>query len=63
MVLFLTIEIKNNKSENEKKFIKVKLYGEKPKIVIAPSKKGNKNKIKNLLFNKVFKLKSLLLSD
>ena len=41
--------------ENEKKFINVKLYGEKPSIVNAPSKKGAKNITKNLLFNKIFK--------
>ena len=47
--------------ENEKKFISVKLYGEKPRIVTAPSKKGAKNIIKNLLSNKAVKLKSLSL--
>ena len=54
-VRFLTIEIKNNKIENEKKFTNVRLYGEKPSIVIAPNKKGAKYITKNLLFNKVFK--------
>ena len=44
--------------ENEKKFINVKLYGEKPSIVKAPSKKGAKNITKNLLLSKVVKLKS-----
>ena len=42
--------------ENEKKFINVKLYGEKPSVVIAPSKKGAKNKTKNLLLSKEVKL-------
>ena len=44
-----------------KKFINVKLYGAKPRIVIAPSKKGAKNITNNLLLNKAIKLKSLLL--
>jgi hypothetical protein len=30
--------------------MKVKLYGENPRIVIAPNKKGSKNIVKNLLF-------------
>ena len=34
----------------------VKLYGEKPNIVIAPSKKGTKKTISILLFNKLVKL-------
>ena len=55
-VLFLTIEIRNNKIENVKKFTNVKLYGAKLSIVIAPSKKGAKNITNNLLFNKVVKL-------
>ena len=55
-VRFLIIEIKNNKTENEKKFTNVKLYGEKPSVVIAPSKKGTKNTTKNLLFINVVKL-------
>ncbi len=55
-VRFLIIEIKNNKTENEKKFTNVKLYGEKPSVVIAPSKKGAKNTTKNLLFINVVKL-------
>ena len=55
-VFFLTIKINNNKIENEKKFINVKLYGEKPSIVKAPSKKGAKNITKNLLLSKVVKL-------
>ena len=54
-VLFLTTKIKNNKIENEKKFMNVRFYGEKPSTVIAPSKKGIKYITKNLLFNKVFK--------
>ena len=58
-VLFLIRKIKNNKIENEKKFTNVMLYGEKPSIVIAPSKKGTKNINKNLLLNKVIKLKPL----
>ena len=53
---FLIFKIKNNKIENVKKFKNVKLYGENPKMVITPSKKGAKNITKNLLFNKVFKL-------
>ena len=36
-------------AEKLKKFTNVKLYGEKPSVVIAPSKKGAKNTIKNLL--------------
>ena len=55
-VRFLIVEIKNNKTENVKKFTNVKLYGEKPSVVIAPSKKGAKNTTKNLLFNNVVKL-------
>ena len=58
MFFFLTSKIKNNKIENVKKFINVKLYGEKPSIVKAPSKKGSKNITKNLLLSKVVKLKS-----
>ena len=50
------IDIKNNKIEKVKKFIKVKLYGENPKIVITPSKKGAKNITKNLLLKSVVKL-------
>ena len=60
-MFFLTFEIKNNKIENVKKFINVKLYGAKPRIVIAPSKKGAKNITNNLLLSKAIKLKSLLL--
>ena len=60
-VFFLTFKIKNNKIENVKKFTIVKLYGAKPRIVIAPSKKGAKNRTNNLLLNKAIKLKSLLL--
>ena len=48
--------MRNNKVENVKKFIIVKLYGEKPRVVIAPRKNGDKNITKNLLFNKVIKL-------
>ena len=55
-VLFLTSKIKNNKIENVKKFINVKLNGAKLSIVIAPSKKGPKNMTNNLLFNKALKL-------
>ena len=55
---FFTIEIKNNKTENEKKFTNVRLYGEKPNVVITPIKKGAKNITINLLFNKLFKLNS-----
>jgi len=57
----LTSKIKNNKIENVKKFTNVKLYGAKPSIVTAPSRKGTKNITKNLLLSKVIKLKSLLL--
>ena len=60
-VFFLISKIKNNKIENVKKFINVKLYGAKPSVVIAPIKKGAKNITKNLLLNKEIKLKSLLL--
>ena len=62
-VLFLTFKIKNNKIENVKKFINVKLYGAKLSIVIAPSRKGAKNITKSLLLSKVVKLKSLSLSN
>ena len=55
-VFFLIIKIKNNKTENVKKFTNVKLYGEKLSVVIAPSKKGARNITKNLLFNNVVKL-------
>ena len=48
-VLFFTFKIKNNKIENEKKFTNLKLYGEKIRIVKAPSKNGAKYTIKNLL--------------
>ena len=60
-VFFLTFEIKNSKIENVKKFINVKLYGEKPRIVIPPSKKGAKNTTNNLLLNIPIKLRSSLL--
>jgi len=56
-----TMKIKNNKIENVKKFINVKLYGAKLSIVIAPSRKGAINITKNLLLSKAIKLKSLLL--
>jgi hypothetical protein len=62
-VLFLTSRTKNNKIENVKKFINVKLYGAKLSIVIAPSRKGAKNITKSLLLSKVVKLKSLSLSN
>jgi ribosomal protein S3 len=62
-VLFLTSKIKSNKIENVKKFTNVKLYGAKPSIVIAPSRKGAKNITKNLLLSKAIKLKSLLLMN
>ena len=45
--------------ENVKKFRNVRLYGAKPNIVIAPSKNGAKNKIKNLLSSKAIKFKFL----
>ena len=56
MFFFFINKIKDNKIENVKKFINVKLYGVNPNIVIAPSKKGAKNMIKNLLFSIVVKL-------
>ena len=49
--------------ENEKKFTNVKLYGEKPSVANAPSRKGIKNITKNLLLSKPVKLISLLLSN
>ena len=48
-VFFLTKEIRNNKTENVKKFINEKLYGANPKIVKTPNKKGAKNTTTNLL--------------
>jgi len=48
---------------NEKKFINVKLYGEKPNVVAAPRRKGEKNIIRNLLLSKFDKLKSLLITN
>ena len=57
-VLFLIFRIKNNKIENVKKPINVKLYGAKQSIVIVPSKNGVKNKTNNLLFIKAIKLNS-----
>ena len=56
------VKIKNNKIENEKKLINVKLNGGKLSTVNPPNKKGIKNITENLLFNKIFKLKFLLLS-
>ena len=50
-VLFLTVKIKNNKIEKEKKLTNVKLKGENPSIVITPNRKGIKNITKNLLLN------------
>ena len=55
-VLFLIKKIKNRRVENVKKFTNVKLYGEKPNIVITPSVNGAKKITKNLLFSKVIKL-------
>ena len=60
-MLFLTFKIKNNKIENVKKPTNVRLYGAKQSMVIAPKKKGAKNKTNNLLLSKEIKLKSLLL--
>jgi hypothetical protein len=60
-VFFLTSKIKNNKIENVRKFTIVKLNGEKPSTVIAPSTKGAKKITKNLLLSKKDKFKSLLL--
>ena len=37
--------------------MKVKLYGENHRIVIAPNKNGTKNTVKNLLFRMQFKTK------
>ena len=51
----------NNKVEKVKKFTNVILYGAKPTIVIAPSKKGAKKITNNLLFSKKVKLNLLLL--
>ena len=50
LCFFLIFQIKNNNIEKEKKLMKVKLYGENPRIVIAPNKNGTKNTVKNLLF-------------
>ena len=55
-VFLLTTRMRYNKIENVKKFIIVKLYGEKLRVVKAPSKNGDKNITKNLLFNKAIKL-------
>ena len=55
-VLFLIKKIKNKRIEKVKKFINVKLYGEKPNIVNTPSKNGAKKITKNLLFSKAVKL-------
>ena len=54
-VFFFIKKIKNKRNENVKKFKKVKLYGEKPNIVITPSKNGAKNTTNNLLSIKVVK--------
>ena len=55
-VFFLIINIKNSSVGKVKKFIKIKLYGAKPKVVIEPSRNGAKIITKNLLFNKLVKL-------
>ena len=55
-VFFLINKIKNNRNENVKKFINVKLYGAKLNIVIAPNKKGATNTTKSLLFSNLVKL-------
>jgi len=39
-----------------KKFKNVRLYGAKPNMVIAPRRKGAKNKTKNLLLSNIVKL-------
>ena len=62
-VFFYITIIKNIRIENEKKFIIDKLYGEKPKIVTAPSINGIRNITKNLLFNSAVKSESLILSN
>ena len=49
------IHINYNKIENEKKLIKVKLYGENPSTINAPSINGPRNMTKNLLLSRVFK--------
>ena len=54
--LFNRVNKKLSIIEKVKKFTNVKLYGEKPSVVIAPSKKGAKNTTKNLLFSNVVKL-------
>ena len=51
------MKIKNNNSENDKKFIIVKLNGAKPSIVNEPRKKGAINKTNNFLFKKFIKAK------
>ena len=61
-VFSLTVKIKNNKIENEKKLINVILNGAKLSTVNPPNKNGIKNITENLLFNKIFKLKALLIS-
>ncbi|MBA1338651.1 MAG: hypothetical protein FD546_000077 [Pelagibacterales bacterium] len=53
--------MKYNNIENDKKFTNVRLYGEKPKTVMAPSRNGTKNEIKNLLLKRVNKFKFPLL--
>ena len=62
-IFFLTCKIKNNKIGKDKKFINVRLYGAKPNIVKLPIKKGSRNKITNLLLNKLFKFKIILLTN
>ena len=54
LVFFFFSKIKNNKIKNEKKFINVKLYGEKLSVVIPPNNRGARYIIKNLLFNNLF---------
>jgi len=53
---FFIVKIKNNKIEKKKKFINVRLKGEKLNTVIEPSKNGKQNITKNLLFNIEVKL-------
>ena len=52
-VFSLTCKIINNKKEKEKKFMKVKLNGEKLRTVNHPNKKGARNIVKNLLLSNV----------
>jgi hypothetical protein len=55
-VFFFTVKIKNNKIGKEKKFINVRLKGEKLNTVIEPNINGKQNITKNLLFNMEVKL-------